>query len=184
LTIRDALPDDMGAVTAIYAPAVRHGTASFELEPPDEAVMAQRRAAVVECGLPYLVCLRAGEIVGYAYAGLYRPRPSYRFTVEDSIYVAPEAKGGGIGTALMAALIERATAAGARQMLAVIGDPPNQPASVALHRRFGFVEAGLLRAVGWKFGAWRDTLLMARRLGSGSDTPATVATIDAAARAV
>ena len=171
LSIRDAMPADMEAVTAIYAPAVRHGTASFELNPPDVATMTLRFAAVVESGLPYLVALREGRIVGYAYAGLYRPRPAYRFTVEDSIYVAPEAKGGGVGSALMAVLLDRATAAGARQMLAVIGDPPHQPASIALHRRFGFTDAGLLRAVGWKFDAWRDTLLMLRALGHGAASP-------------
>jgi phosphinothricin acetyltransferase len=161
----------MAAVAAIYAPHVRDGTASFELDPPDEATMASRFDAVTGAGLPWLVAEDATGVVGYAYAGPYRPRPAYRFMLEDSIYVLPEATGRGVGSALMAALIDATSALGARQLLAVVGDPANQAASIALHRRFGFVEVGRLRAAGWKHGAWRDSLFMQRALGLGEAEP-------------
>lgn len=165
VTIRAARVSDVPAIAGVYGPHVIHGTASFELAPPDDATMKERFVTVTGAGLPWLVAEDGAEVVGYAYAGLYRPRPAYRFTLEDSIYVARGVEGCGIGRRLMAALLASAKAAGARQMLAVVGDPPNQPGSVALHRRYGFVEVGLLRSVGWKHGAWRDSLLMQRPLG-------------------
>lgn len=172
-TIRPARADDMAAVAAIYRPAVLDGTASFELDPPDTAELTARWVRIVEAGLPWIVAETGGAVAGYAYAGPYRPRPAYRFALEDSIYVDPAHKGAGIGRALMAALLPLAEASGARQMVAIIGDPPNQTASVALHARFGFARAGLLQAVGWKHGGWRDTLLMQRPLGDGTGGPAT-----------
>lgn len=170
LTIRPATSDDCTAIAAIYAPAVLAGTTSFELEPPDAAEMRRRMRALVDGGFPYLAAERGGTVVGYAYAGPYRTRPAYRYTVENSVYVAPQAQRGGIGRTLMTALIEASAARGFRQMLAVIGDSPNQPGSVGLHKACGFVEVGRLPEVGYKFGRWLDTLIMQRALGSGSKT--------------
>ncbi len=169
LTVRDSTPADVPAITAIYAHAVTHGCASFETEPPDAAEMARRRDAVLALGLPHLVALRGGDVVGYAYASTYRPRPGYRYTVENSIYVAPAAQRAGVGRALLPVLIARCTAAGKRQMIAVIGDSANE-ASIALHRAFGFADAGVLRSVGFKFGRWLDSVLMQRALGDGDAT--------------
>ena len=166
LIIRDSSPSDMPAIQAIYAHHVLHGTASFELEPPTLADMHTRREAVLAQRLPYLVAERDGEIVGYAYVTPYRPRPAYRYTVEDSVYVKPGIAGQGIGGRLLALLIERCTAGGWRQMLAVVGDSRNA-ASLALHARQGFHPVGTLRSVGYKFGQWRDTVLMQRALGEG-----------------
>lgn len=165
--IRDSRDADLPALHAIYAEAVRTGTASFELEPPDLAEMTRRRAALLAAGLPYLVAEATGGVVaGYAYAGPFRPRPAYRFTVEDSIYVDPAHHGGGMGRALLTALIERCTAAGLRQMIAVIGDSANA-GSIALHAACGFQASGTLGATGWKHGRWIDTVLMQRALGPG-----------------
>ncbi len=169
ILIRASAEDDLAQIQAIYAHHVLHGTASFELEPPSVDEIRQRRAAVLERGLPYLVAECGGEIVGYAYATLYRPRPAYRHTCEDSIYVRNGRHGLGIGRKLLDALIDHCTAAGWRQMLAVIGD--SNPASLALHARCGFHAAGTLRAVGFKHGKWRDTALMQRALGEGDRTP-------------
>jgi len=170
LLVRDATDDDVPAIASIYAHHVRHGTASFEVDPPDAAEIAKRRAGVLAHGLPYLVATRGAEIVGYAYAGVYRPRPAYRFTVEDSIYVAPHAQRSGIGRALLPVLIDRCTRAGRRQMIAVIGDSANA-GSIGLHRAFGFADAGVFRSVGYKFGRWLDSVLMQRALGDGDATP-------------
>jgi phosphinothricin acetyltransferase len=167
--IRDALADDMAAIQAIYSHHVLNGTASFELVPPTQEEMRQRRAAVLAGGLPYLAAERDGEIVGYAYATLYRPRPAYRYTCEDSVYVKPGMAGHGIGGRLLAELIARCTASGWRQMLAVVGDSANA-ASLAVHARCGFHPVGTLRSVGHKFGEWRDTVLMQRALGDGDST--------------
>ncbi|WP_256366625.1 GNAT family N-acetyltransferase [Ancylobacter sp. TS-1] len=167
--IRDARDDDMPAVQAIYAHHVLTGLASFEEVPPSAAEMTARRAHVLALGLPYLVAEREGTVVGYAYASTYRPRPAYRFTVEDSVYVAPGCGGKGIGGALLGALIARCEAGPWRQMLAVIGDSDNA-GSLALHRRLGFRPAGTLAAVGFKFGRWVDSVLMQRPLGPGDDT--------------
>lgn len=166
--IRDSLESDLAQIQAIYAHHVLYGTSSFELEPPSEAELSLRRAAVLERGLPYLVAECGGEVVGYAYATPYRPRPAYRYTCEDSIYIRNGRAGLGIGRKLLDVLIERCTAGGWRQMLAVIGD--NNPASMALHARCGFHAAGTLRAVGFKHGQWRDTGLMQRMLGDGDHT--------------
>jgi len=157
--IRISSEKDIAAITAIYSHHVRHGTGSFEIEPPDEAEIARRRAAVLERGLPHLVAEVDGVVAGYAYAGAYRPRLAYRFTVENSVYVHPEMQGRGVGRALMARLIEASQFAGARQMVAVIGDSDNT-ASIRLHEHFGFRHVGILKNVGFKFDRWLDTVLM------------------------
>jgi phosphinothricin acetyltransferase len=170
LTVRDSRDDDVAQIAAIYAHAVLHGYASFELDPPAAEEMARRRAEVLARGNPYLVAEAEGRVLGYAYAGPYRARPAYRFSVEDSIYVAPDAQRRGVGRALLPVLIERCTAAGYRLMVAVIGDSANA-SSIELHRVFGFAPAGLLPAVGWKHGRWVDSVLMTRALGEGATTP-------------
>jgi phosphinothricin acetyltransferase len=169
-SIRPGTPADIPAITRIYAHAVTHGTASFELEPPDEAEMARRQAALINGGYPYLVAEQDGTVLGYAYAGAYRPRPAYRFSVEDSIYIAPEAHRHGVGRALLAALIEGATARGFRQMVAVIGDAAQTP-SIELHRALGFRMIGAIEAVGFKHDRWLATVLMQRALGAGDTAP-------------
>ena len=166
LSLRTARLEDIDAITSIYAHHVLHGTASFELTPPTLQEMRQRRADIVEKGLPYFVAEFEGAVVGYAYATMYRPRPAYRFTVEDSVYVREGLAGNGIGRALLDSIIERCTMLGYRQMLAVIGD--SSAASVALHKAAGFEQVGLFRSVGFKFGQWRDTAMLERELGEGS----------------
>lgn len=168
--IRDSDEADVPAVQAIYAHHVLHGLASFELTPPDAAEIAARRRAVLAAGLPHLVAELDGRVVGYSYAGPYRPRPAYRHTVEDSVYVAEGMAGRGVGSALLAALIARCEAGPWRQMIAVIGDTRNH-GSIGLHRRHGFRMAGTLTAVGFKFGRWVDSVLMQRSLGAGGDSP-------------
>ncbi len=167
--IRDSRDGDIPAITAIYAHAVLHGLASFELEPPNEPEMTRRRAAVLAGGFPYLVAEKGGAVVGYAYASAYRARPAYRFAVENSVYVAPDRQRAGIGRALLPAVIERCTAAGFRLMVAVIGDSANH-GSIGLHAACGFSHAGLLPAIGWKHGRWVDSVLMTRPLGAGAQT--------------
>jgi phosphinothricin acetyltransferase len=170
ITLRDGREADIPAVAAIYGHWVTHGLASFELEPPDATEMAKRRAAILAGGYPYIVAEgEGGRVLGYAYASAYRTRPAYRFAVENSIYVAPDAGRGGIGRTLLAALIARCEAKGFRLMVAVIGDSGNA-ASIALHRACGFRDAGLLPAVGWKHGRWVDSVLMTRALGEGATT--------------
>lgn len=171
IALRRARESDLPAITAIYAPHVRTGTASFEIEAPDEAEMLRRWRDVTERGLPYLVAEAGGEVVGYAYSGPYRPRPAYRFTVEDSIYVLGDLHGRGIGRALLARLIEESARAGARQMIAVIGDSGNA-ASIRLHAALGFRHVGVLKSVGNKFSRWLDVVFMQRALGPGNTTPA------------
>lgn len=168
--IRPSHAADLPAILAIYFPAVLSGTASFELEPPDTAEMARRRNAILADGFPYLVAELEGSIVGYAYAGKYRPRPAYRFTVEDSIYIAPQKQGCGVGKALLGALIRECEALGLRQMIAVIGDTQSA-GSIALHESFGFAHAGRVEKVGYKFGRWLDQVIMQRPLGPGGETP-------------
>ena len=170
LRIRNSTADDVPAIRAIYAHAVENGVASFELEAPDAAEMARRREAVLAGGYPHILAEDAGRVMGYAYAGPYRPRPAYRFTVENSIYVAADAQRRGVGRALLPALIERCEAAGFRLMVAVIGDSANL-ASINLHAAFGFAHAGLLPNVGWKHGRWLDSVLMTRALGAGASMP-------------
>jgi phosphinothricin acetyltransferase len=169
IAIRAATPADLPAITAIYAEAVRLGTASFELDPPDEAEMGARMQTLTAGGFPYLVAVRGGELLGYAYAGPYRLRPAYRFAVEDSIYVAPKAQGLGVGRQLLAALIAESEQRGFRQMLAVIGDSANT-ASIALHRSAGFYMVGTFADVGYKFGRWLDSVMMQRALGEGASS--------------
>ena len=144
-----------------------HGTASFELEPPDAPEMARRLEGLAERGLPCMVAVASGEIAGYAYAGPYRTRPAYRFTVEDSVYVHPGMRGRQVGRQLLAEILTRCEALGFRQMVAVIGDSANRP-SIRLHEALGFREAGVLTNVGWKHGRWLDSVLMQRSLGDGA----------------
>jgi L-amino acid N-acyltransferase YncA len=148
---------------------VRHGTASFELDPPEQAEMARRQDALIAGGFPYLVAEDDGGILGYAYAGPYRARPAYRFTVEDSVYIAPEAQRRGLGRVLLERLIAESETRGYRQMIAVIGDSA-QHASIALHTALGFRLVGTFAAVGFKFDRWLDTVLMQRALGHGAET--------------
>lgn len=169
LILRDARESDMPAVQAIYAHHVIHGTASFELEPPTLEQMLQRRADICANGLPYLIAERDGEVVGYAYATPYRPRPAYRFTVEDSVYVREGMAGFGIGHALLGAVIQHCTASGRRQMVAIIGNSENS-ASIRLHARLGFRQVGVFESVGFKHGRWLDTVIMQRELGEGART--------------
>ncbi len=170
VAIRPAVAADIPAITRIYVHAVEHGTASFELTPPDEAEMARRMQVMLDGKFPYLVAEVDGAFAGYAYASSYRTRPAYRFTVENSVYVAPDMHRRGIGKALLKALIDACTALGFRQMIAVIGDS-NQAASIGVHRACGFEDAGNLRNIGWKFGRWLDTPIMQLALGSGATTP-------------
>jgi len=169
LLIRPSVATDMAAITRIYAHAVNHGTGTFELDAPDESAMAQRRAAVLDNGLPWLVAERDGAVLGYAYANHFRPRRAYRFCVEDSIYLDESARGQGAGRLLLVELMARCEARGARQMLAVIGDSANA-GSVGVHRACGFEPVGVLKSAGWKFGRWLDVVMMQRSLGEGGRT--------------
>lgn len=171
LNIRPAAFSDIPAITRIYAVAVEHGTASFELEPPDEAEMARRLERLREGRYPYIVAERNGAVAGFAYAGTYRSRPAYRLSVEDTVYIAPDHQRAGIGRALLERLIADAEKAGFRQMIAVIGDPPNQESSIGLHRAAGFRLVGTLEKVGFKHGRWLDSVLMQRALGVGGRSP-------------
>lgn len=170
IVIRPAAPADIEDITAIYAHAVEHGTASFEIQPPSIAEMTTRQKILLDGGFPYLVADAAGAVAGYAYAGPYRPRIAYRHTVEDSVYVSPQFIRRGIGRLLLTALIAKAEACGFRQMVAVIGDS-QQTASIELHRRLGFSPVGTLTNIGFKHGRWLDTVLMQRPLGLGADAP-------------
>lgn len=171
LLIRPSTPADLAAITAIYADNVLQGTGTFELEPPDAAEMARRRDDVLGKGLPWLVAERAHQVLGYAYANHFRPRRAYRFCLEDSIYLHPDARTQGIGRLLLTELVSRCEALGARQMLAVIGDAANA-GSIRLHAALGFEHTGVLKASGWKFGRWLDVVLMQRSLGAGDGAPA------------
>ena len=168
--LRVATIEDASAIAAIYAAHVLHGTATFELTPPAVDEMAARMRAIDADGHPWIVAERDASIVGYAYAGPYRPRPAYRYTCEDSIYVAPDALGQGVGRRLLDALIDASTRRGDRQMIAVIGDARNL-ASVNVHRAAGFTPIGTLANVGRKFGRWLDVVMMQRALGDGAGTP-------------
>lgn len=170
IALRTCTADDIPAIAGIYAEAVIHGSASFELAAPGEDEMAARHAALVDAGHVYIVATLGGAVVGYAYTSAYRPRPAYGATVENSVYVRPDLHRMGVGRALLARLIEDAEASGFRQMVAVIGDSANQ-GSVSLHERLGFRLVGTLESVGWKHGRWLDTLLMQRSLGAGDTTP-------------
>ena len=170
ICIRDAGPGDIAAITRIYAHAVTYGTASFELEPPDEAEMARRQKKLLTDGYPYLVAEADGAVAGYAYAAPYRARPAYKWCVENSVYVAREFHRRGIGKLLLLGVIEECERRGFRQMIAVIGDSA-QTASISLHAAAGFEMVGTLRSVGFKHGQWLDTPLMQRAIGNGNSTP-------------
>jgi phosphinothricin acetyltransferase len=164
LIVRASTEADVPRCVEIYAHHVLHGTASFEIDPPDLAEMKKRRGAVLDLGLPHLVAERAGRVLGYAYAGNWRPRPAYRFSVEDSIYIDKDAVGQGVGKALLPVLIDQCTALGKKQMVAVIGDSAQTP-SIRLHASCGFEMVGTLRNIGFKFGRWLDSVLMQKALG-------------------
>jgi L-amino acid N-acyltransferase YncA len=169
LEIRPAASADLPSITEIYEHAVRFGTATFELVPPDLAEMTRRFDALIAGDFPYFVAALAGHVVGYAYAGPYRPRPAYRFTVENSIYLQPAIHGRGIGQKLLQRLIAECESRGHRQMIAVIGDSANA-ASIGVHTRCGFEMIGTHPNVGFKFGRWLDTVMMQRPLGEGAAT--------------
>lgn len=166
LLIRPSTPEDLPAIASIYGWNVLHGTGTFELEEPGVAEMSKRRDDVLGKGLPWLVAEVDRNVVGYAYANYFRPRLAYRFCLEDSVYLSPEAVGKGVGKLLLIELIARCEAAGARQMLAVIGDSANA-ASVGLHRALGFEPVGTMRSAGWKFDRWLDVVMMQKSLGIG-----------------
>jgi phosphinothricin acetyltransferase len=170
VTVRSATSADIPAITRIYAHAVEHGTASFELTAPDQAEMTRRFDELTTNGFPYLVAVVDGAVVGYAYAGPYRARPAYRFTVENSVYVAHDSHRRGVGKALLQALIEGCTEKGFRLMVAVIGDS-EQAASIGLHEATGFRHAGVFENIGYKFDRWLDSVLMQRALGPGASKP-------------
>ena len=170
MQVRDAVQGDFPAIQSIYAHHVLNGLASFEEVPPDVAELRRRYDDVAGRGLPYLVAEEAGQVQGYGYCAPYRARSAYRYALENSVYVRDDLRGRGIGTRLLAALIERCAPLGYRQMIAVIGDSANT-ASIALHARFGFLRVGTLRSVGYKFGRWVDSVQMQRPLGAGDATP-------------
>ena len=170
VTIRPCRETDMPAVAAIYAHHVLHGTASFETEPPTLAEMCRRRADILSRNLPYLIAETTGSVVGYAYAGTYRPRAAYRDTVENSVYLRHDMVGRGIGGHLLGALVRECEARDLRQMVAIVGDSGNL-ASIRLHERCGFRLVGILRDVGFKHGRWLDSVLLQRSLGKGNETP-------------
>ena len=169
VSLRSATPDDLPHITAIYRDSVLNGTASYEITPPSDEEMADRFRAIQEKAYPYIVAEdEGGAFLGYAYASAFRTRPAYRWMVEDSIYLAPEARGRGVGRLLLDALVESCQTLGFRQMIAVIGGA--HPASVAVHRAAGFTEVGLLKGTGYKHGRWLDTMLMQKALGEGADS--------------
>ncbi|WEZ82142.1 GNAT family N-acetyltransferase [Rhizobium sp. 32-5/1] len=169
LSLRDAILADLPVITAIYSESVMNGVASYEMTPPDETEMAERFATITGNGYPYIVAQdEAGKVLGYAYASAFRTRAAYRFLVEDSIYLAPEARGKGVGKRLLADLIERCTVLGFRQMVAVIGGA--HPASVAVHLAAGFEHGGLMKGTGFKHGRWLDTIIMQLALGGGTQS--------------
>jgi L-amino acid N-acyltransferase YncA len=169
-TIRPASDHDLPAITAIYAHHVLHGTGTFETTPPTESEMAGRRADVLGKGLPYLVVEENGQVLGFAYCQWFKPRPAYRFSAEDSIYLHPQAAGRGLGRALLQELVARAEACGIRKLIAVIGDSANA-GSIGVHRAVGFTPAGTIAACGWKFERWLDIVLMERTVGAGASRP-------------
>jgi phosphinothricin acetyltransferase len=167
--IRPSRDEDIAAITAIYAHHVLHGTGTFELDPPSESDMTARRAEVLARGLPWLVSEEAGRLTGYAYCNWFKPRPAFRFSAEDSIYMAPHAKGQGMGRALLAELAMQAERAGVRKLMALIGDSANT-GSIGVHRSLGFSPVGVISSCGWKFDRWLDMVLMEKALGLGDTT--------------
>jgi phosphinothricin acetyltransferase len=169
LTLRASTEQDVPAITAIYGHHVTHGTGTFETTPPTEADMAARRADVLSKGLPYLVAENDGQVLGFAYCQWFKPRPAYRFSAEDSIYLHPDAAGQRIGTKLLTELMKQAEATGLRKLIAVIGDSANAR-SIGVHRAVGFRHVGTIQSCGWKFGRWLDIVMMEKSLGDGSRT--------------
>jgi len=169
-TIRPSQDADLPAITAIYAHHVLNGTGTFETTPPTQDDMAARRADVLAKGLPYLVAEQDGQVLGFAYCQWLKPRPAYRFSAEDSIYLHPDAAGKGLGRQLLGALAAQAEAAGIRKLIAVIGDSANA-GSIGVHRSLGFTSVGSFKSCGWKFGRWLDIVLMEKTLGAGDSTP-------------
>ena len=170
-TIRPSQTSDLAAITAIYRHHVLQGTGTFELDPPSQEDMANRREDVLSKRLPYLVATEGSQVIGYAYCTWFKPRPAYRFSAEDSIYMAPEALGRGYGRALLAELAAQAQRAGVRKLIAVIGDSANL-GSIKVHQSIGFTQVGVLKSCGWKFDQWRDVVLMDKALGAGDTRPA------------
>ena len=170
MRIRAATPDDAGALADIYGHHVLTGFGTFEEEPPSAGEMARRLAALSDLGLPYLVAEEAGRVLGFAYAGPFRPRRAYRFTLEDSVYIAPDAVGKGVGRAVLSAVVEACEALGVRQLVAVIGDSKNA-ASIGLHAALGFTHQGVGRSFGFKHGRWVDIVWMQKALNGGDQTP-------------
>jgi phosphinothricin acetyltransferase len=168
--LRAATPEDIADIHAIYSHHVLKGMASFEEEPPSPAELRRRLEEVTARGLPYLVADFGGTVAGYGYCSLYRSRSAYRYTLEDSVYVRPDAQGRGVGKALLAELVRRSEALGYRALVAIIGDSANA-ASIGLHEDAGFLRVGTLRSVGFKFGRWVDSVIMQRPLGAGDATP-------------
>ncbi len=167
--IRPSQEADVPAITAIYGHHVLHGTGTFETTPPSESDMAARRADVLSKGLPYLVIEDGGRVLGFAYCQWFKPRPAYRFSAEDSIYLHPDAAGKGLGRQLLAELEKQATAVGIRKLIAVIGDSANA-GSIGVHKALGFNHAGSFKSCGWKFGRWLDIVLMEKAIGEGDGT--------------
>ena len=170
LTLRPSTEADVPAITAIYAHHVLHGTGTFETTPPTEADMASRRLEVLGRHLPYLVAEQQGRVLGFAYCQWFKPRPAYRYSAEDSIYLHADAAGRGIGRQLLGALVHQAEEAGIRKLIAVIGDSGNA-GSVGVHRALGFSDAGVIKSCGWKFGRWLDIVLMEKTIGAGDASP-------------
>ena len=170
--IRSSRDEDLPAITAIYTHHVLHSTGTFETEPPSVADMTARRADVLAKGLPYLVAEQDGKLAGFAYGNWFKPRPAYRYSVEDSIYLAPDLHRKGLGRALLTELLARCEAAGIRKMMAIIGDSANA-GSVGVHLALGFTQVGIIESCGWKFGAWRDIVIMQKTLGAGDTQPPT-----------
>lgn len=167
--IRASQNSDIGQITDIYQQHVLHGTGTFEVDPPGISDMRQRREDVLSKGLPYLVAVDGDLVLGYAYCNWFKPRPAYRYSAEDSIYLAPQATGAGFGRALLAELLSQAERAGVRKLIAVIGDSGNA-ASIGVHRSAGFANVGVLTSCGWKFDRWLDVVLMDKALGLGNTT--------------
>jgi len=169
ITIRDVEDSDIAFIQEIYADEVLHGVSSWEENPPDQTEMLNRKNGVVGGGYPYRVAVHNDKVVGYAYVSSYRPRPGYRYTVENSIYIHKDARGSGLGRLLLEDLITECEIRGYRQMIAVIGDSENLP-SIAFHQKMGFELAGTIKSIGFKFGRWMDSVLMQRSLNDGSNS--------------
>jgi phosphinothricin acetyltransferase len=169
-TIRSSQDQDLAAITAIYAHHVLHGTGTFEVDPPSQEDIHTRRADVLSKGLPYLVAADGEQVLGFAYCNWFKPRPAYRFSAEDSIYISPDAQGKGLGRALLAELSAHAEKAGVRKLIAVIGDSANT-GSIGLHLSVGFSHVGILKSCGWKFNQWLDVVMMEKTIGLGNSCP-------------